>query len=87
MQHGEHGGCTDAGTEQDDRRIAGSQSKTAARRAHLQDIARLYVIVKIRADNPVRLSFDAYPISSGAGHARHRVVPEQHWAVGCCAHP
>src|ERR1700722_9105535 len=69
VQHGEHRRCPNAGAEQDDWSIAGSQSETAPRRAHLQNIARVYVIVKIRADNPVRLSFDAYPISFGAGHA------------------
>src|ERR1700733_659724 len=66
VQHGEYGRSPDAGTEQDDWSIAGSQNKTAPRRAHLQAIARVDVIVKIRADNPVRLSFHAYPISPGA---------------------
>ena len=87
MQHGEYGGCPDAGTEQDDWSIAGAQNKTAPRRAYIQNIARVFVIAKIRADNPVRLSFNAYPISAGAGHARHRVIPEQRWAVGGCAQP
>ena len=40
-------------------------NKAASRRAHLQNIARVYAIAKIRADNPVRLSFDAYPVGSG----------------------
>src|SRR5580704_6316189 len=66
MQHGEYGRRPDAGAEQNDRRIAGPQRETTPRRAHLQNIARVYVIVEIRADNPVRLSFDAYPISPGS---------------------
>ncbi len=66
MQHGEYGGRPDTGTEQDDGSVARSQNKTAARRADLHNIARVFAIVKVRADNPVRLSFDADPIRPGA---------------------
>ena len=69
MQHGKYGRCPDPGTEQDDWGLAGSKDKSAPRRTHFQNIARVYVLAKIRADKAVRLSFDAYPISFGAGRA------------------
>jgi hypothetical protein len=59
--------CPNARTEQDDWRIAGSQRKAAPRRAYLQDIVGLYAVMKIRADNPVRLSFDIHPIVLAPG--------------------
>ncbi len=67
VQHREYRRCADAGAEQNHRRIAGPQRETSPRRAHLKDIAGAYVVVKIRADNPVRFSFDAYPISPPRG--------------------
>ena len=66
MQHGEYGGRPDTGTEQDDGSIVGSQNKTTPRCAYLQSIARMYMVVKIGAGNPLRLSFDADPIGLGA---------------------
>src|SRR5271155_1286463 len=66
VQHGEYGRCPDTGTEQNDRRIAGPQRETTPRRADLQAIADMRVIVKIRADGPVHLAFDAHPVRSSA---------------------
>src|SRR5690349_12963372 len=41
MEHGEHRGCADAGTQQDDGPLAWLQREAAARRAHLQHVANL----------------------------------------------
>ena len=44
VQHGEYGRSSDAGTEQNDRPIAGPQREASPRRTDLENIADVYVI-------------------------------------------
>src|SRR5271156_4084336 len=60
MKHGQHRGCADAGTQQDDGAAARSQREAAAWRAHVQNVADPDLSVDVSPSRPMKLSLDAY---------------------------
>ena len=87
MQHREHGGDSDAGGQQDDRRLAVGEEERPPRCGHVDQIADLHVGVDVSAGGPVRFPLDADPVVVGAGPVGQRVVADQRGFAGFGVEP
>ena len=77
MKHREHRRHADPGTEQDDRRLARPQRKTAACGAGLHDVANFELVVDVAARCAMGFPLDADAIKGGARLARQRIAAHQ----------
>src|SRR6516162_7920131 len=83
LQHREHGSDPNAGTQQDDRRVAGPQREIAAWRADLKHVAELDLRLDVGPGSAVRFPLDADSVAMLARHARQRIGAQQCWRLRC----
>src|SRR6478672_5481802 len=79
VEHREHRSRPYAGAQQNHRFLARPQRETSSRRAYIENVANLNVIVQERAGYTLNLALDAYPVRTRAGFARHGIVPQDGW--------
>jgi len=81
LKHGEDWRGTDAGADQEHRRLGVVEDEAAARRCDLELIADPEAGVQIAAGGAVLFSLHRDPVVVGVGRPRHGVVAEQRRGV------
>src|SRR6516164_11474330 len=76
MEHGEHRGCADASTQQDDGAVTRPQREAAAWRAGVQEVATPNLSLDVGPGRAVGLSLDAQTIAIVARLARQRITAQ-----------
>jgi hypothetical protein len=75
VKHRKHGSGADAGTYQDDRIIAGGQSKSSSRRTDFQNVSGVYMIVQERTGDAIHLALVQTRQGLGDDGQMSRLVP------------
>jgi hypothetical protein len=73
MKHGDHGGCANAGAEENDGPVTGSQ-REAARCARVEDVANPDLSVDIGSGQALGFALDAYAVASLTRLVRQRIL-------------